>query len=55
MKYNEDFSNRNSFSEPCRQLAVCCVVYVSSEGEGEGEMSGGHAPSVALVSSEELF
>lgn len=55
MKYNEDFSNRNSLYEPCRQLAVCCVVYVSSEAEGKGEISGGRAPRAALVSSEELF
>lgn len=34
---------------------MCCVVYVSSEGEGEGEMSEGRAPSAALGSSEELF
>lgn len=34
---------------------MCCVVYVSSEGEGKGEMSEGRAPSVALVSLDELF
>lgn len=55
MKYDEDFSNRNRFYAPCRQLAVCCVVYVSSEVEGRGEMSEGRVPSVALVSLDELF
>lgn len=55
VKYDEKFLNANSFYVHCRQPAMCCVVYISSDGGRKGEAYQGYPPPVALVSSDELF
>lgn len=55
VKYDKNFLNANSFYVHCSQPAMCHVVYISSDGGRKGEASQGYPPSVALVSSDELF